>query len=112
MLVACLGAAGGLSCRRAMRDADSQLVERTLCDAGCERVAAYRYNAASVRVRVVYRRFEGLSRPQRADLAEPAFARLPERLQREIVMCWFFTPGEAEYDAAFHDFGNLEGSDA
>lgn len=96
----------------ALRDADSQLTERTLCDAGWERVAAFRYNAASIRVRVVDRRFEGLSRQQRIELVEPTVATLPVAVQSSIVAVWVFTPQEAEYDPAFTAFGYLEGMDA
>ena len=93
----------------ALRDAATQQVELALCNAGCECVAVYRYNMASIRVRVVDRRFEGLSRQQRAELVEPTFSQLPEHLQSSIVRCWFFTPWEAANDAAYHEFGNLEG---
>lgn len=91
-----------------LRDEDSQLVERTLCDAGFSQVAAYRYNAASLRVRVIDDCFAGLSRMARAERLEPSLQTLPERLQSDIVMCWLFTPAEAACDPTAAEFTDVE----
>lgn len=90
------------------RTADSDLVERTLCGAGFSQVAAYRYNPASLRVRVIDPRFEGLSRSQRADMLEPTIKTLPERLQVDIVRCWLFTPAEAPTSSEACEFESVE----
>ena len=91
-----------------LRDADSELVERMLCGAGFSQVAAYRYNPASLRVRVIDPRFEGLSRAQRADMLEPAIKTLPEQLQVDIVRCWLFTPAEAPTSPEAWEFESVE----
>ena len=44
-----------------MRTDESRFVEASLVNAGFERVDAYRYNSASLRVRIVDKRFNFLS---------------------------------------------------
>jgi hypothetical protein len=70
------------------------MVEDALRKAGLERVDAYRYNSASIRVRVIDRRFEGLPREQRDGMVEPHLERLPERTQADIVTLFTFAPSE------------------
>jgi hypothetical protein len=47
------------------RTPETRRVENLLRGAGYERVDAYRYNSASIRVRVIDQRFEGMSMPDR-----------------------------------------------
>ena len=54
-----------------MRTDESRFVEASLVNAGFERVDAYRYNSASLRVRVVDERFNSLSRDERDAIVEP-----------------------------------------
>ena len=45
----------------AKRTGETRMVEDLLRNAGFETVDAYRYNPASIRVRVIDKRFEGMS---------------------------------------------------
>ena len=56
----------------------------------------YRYNSASIRVRVIDPRFEGMSREQRDAMVEPYLATLPPETQRDIVTLFTFAPSELE----------------
>ena len=57
---------------------------------------AYRYNSATIRVRVVDPRFEALSREQRDSMVEPYLDQLPPETQRDIVTLLTFAPSELE----------------
>jgi hypothetical protein len=59
-----------------------------------ERADAYRYNSASIRVRVIDTRFEGMSREERDSLVEEHLAKLPPETQRDIVTLFTFAPSE------------------
>jgi stress-induced morphogen len=68
----------------AKRTSESRLVEEKLRPV-FPKTDAYRYNSASIRVRVVDDRFRGLSTPERDALVEPLLDRLPDELQADIV---------------------------
>ncbi len=57
---------------------------------------AYRYNSASIRVRVIDPRFQGLSREQRDAMVEPYLDTLPPETQQDIVTLLTFAPAELE----------------
>ncbi len=78
----------------AKRTDETRHVEATLKAAGFDKVDAYRYNSASLRVRVVDQRFEGLSTEKRDALVEPILDQLPERTQADIVTLLTFAPSE------------------
>jgi hypothetical protein len=78
------------------RTDETRQVERVLRDAGFQQVDAYRYNPASIRVRVIDRRFEGLSRAGRDAIVEPHLQHLPERTQADIMSLFTFAPSELE----------------
>jgi len=80
----------------ARRTDETRQVEAVLRDAGFERVDAYRYNSASIRVRVIDPRFEGLTAEQRDALVEPHLDKLPERTQADIMTLFTFVPSELE----------------
>jgi stress-induced morphogen len=63
-----------------------------------ESVDAYRYNSASVRVRIIDPKFKGLSREERDDLVEPTLDLLPEDTQADIINLVLLYPGE-EHDS-------------
>lgn len=77
-----------------MRTDETREVEDILRAAGFQCADSYRYNSASIRVRVVDPRFEGLSAEQRDALVEPHLSRLPESTQRDIVNLFTFAPSE------------------
>ena len=59
-----------------------------------EQVDVYRYNLASIRIRVIDRRFEKQSRVNRDSMVEPFLDELPEETQRDIVTLFTFAPAE------------------
>ncbi len=75
-------------------DEDARLVESVLRDAGFQSVTVRRYNAASLRVRVIDPRFEKLSPAARDALVDPYLSQLPERIQSDIISLNTFAPNE------------------
>jgi stress-induced morphogen len=65
------------------------LLRRRFQQADC-----YRYNSASIRVRVIDPRFEGMSREKRDAMVEPYLDELPAETQRDIVTLFTFAPSE------------------
>ncbi|HEX4000415.1 MAG TPA: hypothetical protein VHX65_17825 [Pirellulales bacterium] len=59
-----------------------------------ERADAYRYNSASLRVRVIDPSFKGLSREDRDDRVEPALSNLGQDTQADIMNLVLLYPGE------------------
>ncbi len=59
-------------------------------------VDAYRYNSASIRLRVIDPRFEGLSREKRDEMVERYLEELPPETQRDIVSLFTFAPSELD----------------
>ena len=78
----------------AKRTDETRNVEVALRKAGFDQVDAYRYNSASIRVRVVDPRFEGMSPEKRDAMVEPHLEQLPERTQADILSLFTFTPSE------------------
>ena len=78
------------------RTAETNKVEEILKKEGFEQADAYRYNSASIRVRVIDSRFERLSRDERDARVEAALDRLPEETQRDIVALFTFAPSELQ----------------
>ncbi len=78
----------------AKRTDETRHVEEVLRSAGFEKVDAYRYNSASIRVRVIDRRFEGLPPEKRDAMVEPHLEQLPERTQADIIDLFTFAPSE------------------
>jgi stress-induced morphogen len=76
------------------RTAESRLVE-DLLRRTFPSTDAYRYNSASIRVRVVDERFRGKSVEDRDSMVEPLLAKLPEDIQADIVNLLTAYPDEA-----------------
>lgn len=55
---------------------------------------AYRYNPASIRVRVVSELFRGKSRGEREDMVLPLIRKLPKRIQEDITVLLLVPPEE------------------
>jgi hypothetical protein len=70
-----------------------------------DEVDAYRYNSASIRVRVIDERFRGLTFEQRDDLVEPVLDELAPDTQAEIMTLVLLAPGE---DSPSAQIMNLE----
>jgi stress-induced morphogen len=77
----------------AKRTNETRMVEADL-SRQFERVDSYRYNSASIRVRVIDPRFEGMPRDERDRMVEDQIYRLPENTQRDIVTIFCFAPSE------------------
>jgi len=82
-----------------MKTDETRSVERVLQEAGLK-ADAYRYNSASIRVRVVDPRFEGLANEERDALVEPILEKLPERTQADILNLFTFAPSEIELNSS------------
>ena len=80
----------------AKRTDETRLVEEVLRTAGFDQADAYRYNSASIRVRVVDQRFEGLAPEDRDGMVEPVLEKLPERTQADIITLFTFAPSELQ----------------
>ena len=78
-----------------MRDDDSAEVERLLREE-FPNTDAYRYNSASIRVRIIDPRFHGTTEAEQCWLVEPCIQRLPTSLQSDIMFLLTLAPGEAE----------------
>lgn len=66
---------------------------------------SYRYNSASIRVRVIDPRFEGMSREQRDSMIEKHLDTLPPEIQRDIVTLFAFAPSElAQTPTTFREY--------
>ncbi len=72
---------------------ETRLVEESL-RAVFPETDAYRYNAASIRVRVVDPRFAGLNADQRDDMLDAIVAKLPASIQGDIMVLLAMTPDE------------------
>ena len=72
---------------------DSNGTLQTAAD-GVARRNAYRYNSASLRVRVVDPSFKGLSREERDDHVEPFLSELDDNTQADIMNLVLLYPGE------------------
>jgi hypothetical protein len=94
---------------QALRTNESRAVEELL---GKEfaKVDAYRYNSASIRVRVIDPKFAGKSREQRDAMVEPFLDCLPEDIQADIMSLLTFAEGEEEHSLRDH-LANLEFDD-
>lgn len=88
-----------------MRTDETRMVENSLRDAGFEQVDAYRYNSASIRLRVIDSRFEGMKIDQRDAMVEPHIDKLPDETQSDIITLFTFAPSEVEHsDKSFRQF--------
>jgi hypothetical protein len=76
-----------------MRTDETRMVESVL-GGHFKQVDAYRYNSASIRLRVVDPAFEALSHEQRDSLVEPYLDQLPNDTQTDIVTLFTFAPSE------------------
>jgi hypothetical protein len=75
------------------RTDETRMVEQEL-GRSFERVDSYRYNSASIRVRVIDSHFAGVSRDEREKKVEQQIEKLPEATQRDIVTILCFAPDE------------------
>lgn len=79
---------------KALRTDESRLVEAALRKE-FDRADAYRYNSASIRVRVIDPRFEGMSTEERDSLVEEVLQSLPQETLADIISIITLTEEEA-----------------
>jgi|HubBroStandDraft_1064217.scaffolds.fasta_scaffold301029_3 stress-induced morphogen len=91
---------------KSMRTKESRQLEKLL-RTKFPHTDAYRYNSASIRVRVVDRRFKGKSVAKRDDMVEPLLAKLPAKIQGDIMNLLTLYPRETE-DSLRARVANLE----
>lgn len=77
----------------AKRTSETRSVEELLLQY-FQQADAYRYNSASIRVRVIDPQFEGMSREQRDAMVEPYLDMLPPETQRDIMTLFTFAPSD------------------
>lgn len=82
------------------RTAETRTVEEVLRAAGFEQFDAYRYNSASIRLRIIDSRFQGMSPAERDAMVEPYLAKLSERTQADIMSLYTFSPSELQQTTA------------
>lgn len=57
---------------------------------------AYRYNPASIRIRIIDDRFAGLSKVERHEMVMPLIRKLPDETREDITVLLLLTPDETE----------------
>ncbi len=57
---------------------------------------AYRFNSASIRIRIIADCFKEKSNPDREDLVNPLLAKLPKRIQADITVLLLLAPDETK----------------
>jgi stress-induced morphogen len=88
---------------------ETRAIEELLCKhfpgAGASRsTSAYRYNLASIRVRIVSSSFRGKSRIEREDMVYPILEQLPGTTQDDFGILLLFTPEQAENELMNMEF--------
>lgn len=79
----------------AKRTSETRMVEDLLRQ-HFKQADSYRYNSASIRVRVIDPRFAGMSREKRDAMVEEYLDKLPPETQRDIVTLITFAPSDLE----------------
>jgi stress-induced morphogen len=65
---------------------------------------AYRYNRASIRIRIVDDSFKGKSWSERDDMVDPILRTLPEKTYSDIMILLLLTPSEVRRSGANMEF--------
>lgn len=77
-----------------MRTDETREIEKRLREAGFAQVDAYRFNSASIRVRIIDPRFEGLPGSERQDMVFPVMDKLPKKIREDILLLLTMAPSE------------------
>jgi stress-induced morphogen len=94
----------------AMRTDESRQVEDVLRKV-FPNTDAYRFNSASIRVRVIDPQFEGKTTEERDAMIEPLLEQLPEPIQRDIMNLLTLSPSETSSSFNRKSLVNLEFED-
>jgi stress-induced morphogen len=68
--------------------------------------SAYRYNSASIRVRIVDESFRGKSKLERQELVLPVLEKLPDETQSDITILLLLAPEEVDQSMMNLEFEN------
>ncbi len=77
-----------------LRTDQTRQIEERLRAAGFTQVDAYRFNSASIRIRIIDPRFEGKPGSERQDMVFPVIDRLPKRIREDILLLLTMAPSE------------------
>lgn len=81
-------------------------IEAAFKAAGFRKVDAYRYNPASIRVRVIAKQFQGQSQRKRLATADEILRTLPESIQSCVMFIALLTPDEKKESPLNQEFEN------
>lgn len=81
------------------------LIDRALAG-GFPNVSVYRYNPASIRIRVIDDRFKGMNRVERERWVRPLIRALPEDVQSDITILLLLAPEETSSSLMNIEFEN------
>lgn len=87
--------------KQSVTDAATRRIEQVLSkqyrpDHPQAEIGVYRYNSASIRVRIIDPDFDGKSIVARESQVLPIIRKLPEHLQDQVTMLLLITPSESE----------------
>ncbi len=72
----------------------------------------YRYNSASIRIRIIDPQFDGLAEDDRETIAYSYLDKLPDAIAGDITLVLLFTPAEFEHpETTIFGLANLEFDD-
>ena len=86
------------------RTTETKVVETAFRLAGFKNTEAYRQNRACIKIRVVDKRFNGMTLSDRDDMAEPVLRSLPEEIQQDIMVLLLLSPRELRNSLANMEF--------
>ena len=89
------------------RTRETEMIEKAL-RTKFPKTDAYRYNSASIRVRIIDDSFEGLTESERDAMVDPILEQLPEDTQSDIMLLLTMTPKEAKSKLSRYSLLNLE----
>jgi hypothetical protein len=69
-------------------------------------IEAYRYNPASIRIRIIDPDFKRTNRLDREELVDPILENLPEDIRSEITLLLLLTPEEQRESMGSMEFDN------
>lgn len=70
------------------------------------RSEAYRYNSASIRIRIIDERFRGISKADREEMVFPILETLPDKIQDDIMVLLLITEDELDRSLMNLEFEN------
>ena len=89
------------------RTKETEMIEKAL-RTKLPNTDAYRFNSASIRVRIIDDSFEGKTESERDAMVDPILDQLPEDTQSDIMLVLTMTPKEAKSRLSRYSLLNLE----